>query len=145
MDNNLEIPEELYRRWKKVIDQEFWEIVEQPNEEVFWEDQYNDIPPQDNVAPREQGSTNKPPTTSSSNDTQLPAPTPLPVATSTMKPITLMTQDEEDELAKFLNFGMTVSEAREMKANEKRLAEVKLQIREQRCPTERGALRVQGT
>ena len=57
-----------------------------------------------------------------------------------MKPITQMTQEEEDELAKFLNFGMTVSEAREMKENEKRLADIKLQIREQWRATERRAI-----
>ena len=48
-----------------------------------------------------------------------------------MKPITQMIQEEEDQLAEFLNFGMIVSEAREMKAKEKRLADIKLQIREQ--------------
>ena len=40
---------------------------------------------------------------------------------------------------------MTLAEARQMKANEKRLAEVKLQIREQRRETERGAIRGRGT
>jgi hypothetical protein len=143
MESNPEIPMELYGRWKKVIDQEFGEIVDQPNGGVLWEDQYEDVTPQEESTVNEQS--NVGPITTTTNNTQTPAPTPLAATSSTLKPITRMTEEEEDELAEFLNIGMTLAEARQMKANEKRLAEVKLQIREQRRATERGAIRGRGT
>ena len=143
MENNPEIPMELYGRWKKVIDQEFGEIVDQPNGEAMWEDQYEDATPQEVSTVNEQS--NAGPTTSTTNIIQPPAPTPMAAERSTLKPITQMTEEEEDELAEYLNIGMTLAEARQMKANEKRLAEVKLQIREQRRATERGAIRGRGT
>ena len=126
-----------------MIDQEFGEIVDQPNGEAMWEDQYEDATPQEVSTVNEQS--NAGPTTSTTNIIQPPAPTPMAAERSTLKPITQMTEEEEDELAEYLNIGMTLAEARQMKANEKRLAEVKLQIREQRRATERGAIRGRGT
>ena len=54
------------------------------------------------------------------------------------------TEKEEEELAEYLNYGMNLAEAREMRAKELQLAEIKRNMREHRRETERGAINSRG-
>ena len=142
MDNHPEIPPEFYGRWKKVIDQEFGEV--QPQLEPHAERDPNWVEQEDDQPNQADESSTRPSTElTSANPTQQSQPEPT--RTRNLRPINRLSNEEEEELAEFLNFGMTVAEARETKAKEVQLAEIKQQMREHRRNTERGAITSRGT
>ena len=56
------------------------------------------------------------------------------------RPPSAITRDEETSLADFLAVGLSLAEARAMKENEDKLASIKLQAREMKRQTQRGAI-----
>ena len=133
MNKNPDIPEEMYGRWRKVIGQEFGEVLPPTALDKVWVEQNDSSAEQE--MPKEQHMVTLPQKPEQSNETR-----PVPNQQSKLTPFVRLTKEEEDDLAKFLNFGMTIAEAREMRANKKKLSEVKQQMREQRRATERGAI-----
>ena len=123
MEKHQDVPVELYGRWKKVVDEEFGEIIESP-----------DGGAEDITATR--------PTSVVSRETVPDREKQSETATAINK--SSMTVEEEDELAEYLNFGLSVSAARDMRQKEKELSDLKFQMRENRRATERGAINARG-
>jgi hypothetical protein len=145
MEHYQSIPNEIYGRWYKVINDEFGEIIQ---EQVDQDDTRIDEQPTNTERDSET------PTTSA-----ITAPRSLiqkkpafiskrTVNTTRTNPISdapTITREEQDNLADFLAVGMSLAEARTMKQNEDKLAAIKQQARELRRETERGAIVSRGS
>ena len=145
MEHYQTIPNEIYGRWYKVINDEFGEVIqEQAGEDDAMINEQPSNTQQDSQAP-----------TVSTNETtgSLIQKKPAFISkrnvnttrTNTMSGVPTITRNEQDDLADFLSVGMTLAEARIMKQNEDKLAAVKLQARELRREKERGAIIPRGS
>ena len=145
MEHYQTIPNEIYGRWYKVINDEFGEVIqEQAGEDDAMINEQPSNTQQDSQAP-----------TVFTNETtgSLIKKKPAFISkrnvnttrTNTMSGVTTITRNEQDDLADFLSVGMSLAEARIMKQNEDKLAAVKLQARELRREKERGAIIPRGS
>ena len=142
MDSHPDIPNEYYGRWKKVIDQEFGEILPQAEGDDQMESSHVDPEHRENEPDRDSSNKSYTANQNTSNQTNIAHRNPENQINKT--PITRLTEKEEEELAEYLNYGMNLAEAREMRAKELQLAEIKRNMREHRRETERGAINSRG-
>ena len=102
------------------------------------------VDPEHRESEPDQGSSNKPYTADQNTSNQRNVAQRNPENQKNKTPITRLTEKEEEELAEYLNYGMNLAEAREMRAKELQLAEIKRNMREHRRETERGAINSRG-
>ena len=139
MEKYPDIPEELYGRWWKAVNDEFGEIVKDDPKETTNDNyktyannidaqeerqsQHTDIPRQ--TGTRQKSSSSLPQTTMSHH--------------SEPQQSTLSHQEEEN-LSDYLDLGLSITEAREQFEIEKRAAEIRLKIRDNKRNQSRGSV-----
>jgi hypothetical protein len=137
MESHRDIPPEYYGRWWKVVNDEFGEIINQDEAteteiESRQEERQDEVPAQNenvNQVPTE-AERSKRPSYSNSNVQQNPSNTPSP--------------HEQDLLADYLAYGLSLNEAREAHKKEQELAELKHKMRENKRAIQRGAINKRG-
>ena len=126
MEKYPEIPSELYGRWWKVINDEFGEIVEEGIEQSE-ENQSVQNPPTE-VPERSETNINphshKQPNYGQSRER--------------------LTKDDENNLADYLNLGMSIREARAAFQTEVEAAELRHKVRENQRAQQRGSIKSTG-
>ena len=145
MEHYQSIPNEIYGRWYKVINDEFGEIIQ---EQVDQDDTKIDEQPTNTERDSE-----TPTTSTNAAPRSLIQKKPAFVSkrnvnttrTNTVSDAPTITREEQENLADFLAVGMSLAEARTMKQNEDKLAAIKQQARELRRETERGAIVSRGS
>ena len=154
MGQYQDIPDEIYGRWYQVINEEFGEVVKQQDQDTAnqpADSQQSEIAQQTqqtrqakpSAQPQSSVIQKKMAFVSKRNQThgQSNASTESTADNSTP---TTITREEETSLADFLAVGLSLTEARSMKENEDRLAEIKFKARELKRQRERGALLSRG-
>ena len=145
MEHYQSIPNEIYGRWYKVINDEFGEIIQ---EQVDQDDTRIDELPTNTERDSETPitSTNAAPRSLiQKKPAFISKRTVNTTRTNTISDAPTITREEQDNLADFLAVGMSLAEARTMKQNEDKLAAIKQQARELRRETERGAIVSRGS
>ena len=139
MEKYPDIPEHLYGRWWKAVNDEFGEIVKDDpqvttnnNYETYANntDLHEERQSQQTNIPRQMGTRQK---TSSS----------LPQTTLSRHPEpqqNTLSRQEEDNLSDYLDLGLSITEAREQFEIEKRAAEIRLKIRDNKRNQSRGSV-----
>ena len=121
MENHKEIPQEIYGKWWKVVNDHYGEIIEEGNEE-----EQTDQPELLNPQPSNQQ-----------------APTIRQSSESTTKHnegAEKLTKEEEENLSDYLTLGMSIEEARDYLKKEIEMAEIKMRIRDNNRARNRGAI-----
>ena len=149
MDHYQEIPKEIYGRWYKVVNEEFGEVIQSQDNtaEQNTEDQQQPPTTEQSAQPRSQpkSSTIQRKIAFVSNRNRIPRDDSTSrEVTSNQTPENTITREEETSLADFLAVGLSLTEARSMKENEDKLAAIKLQARELKRQTQRGAITSRG-
>ena len=154
MDHYQDIPNEIYGRWYQVINEEFGEVINKQDQTTA--DQSDGLNPTERVDQTQQNCPAQPSAQPQSSTIQKKMAfvskrsqvLPNAVASTESRPDqrshTPITRDEETSLADFLAVGLSLTEARAMKENEDRLASIKLQARELKRQTQRGAIASRG-
>ena len=126
MEKYPEIPSEMYGRWWKVINDEFGEIIEEGIEQTE-ENQSAQNPPTEEPERNETSArshSNKQPNYGQSRER--------------------LTKDEENNLADYLNLGMSIREARAAFQTEVEAAELRHKVRENQRAQQRGSIKSTG-
>ena len=149
MDHYQEIPKEIYGRWYKVVNEEFGEVIQPQDKttEQHTEDQQPPPTTEQSAQPRSQpkSSTIQRKMAFVSNRNRTPRDDNTSrESTSNQTTANAITREEETSLADFLAVGLSLTEARSMKENEDKLAAIKLQARELKRQTQRGAITSRG-
>ena len=136
MEKYPDIPEELYGRWWKIVNEEYGEIVRGEDSNPGM-DQDNVSSNNTNIEEtrkeketRETGTREK---TAAGRVQSSEWPTTNPR-------VSTLTREEEENLADYLDLGLSISEAREQFQTEQRAAEIRFRIRENRRNQTRGAV-----
>ena len=128
--NNPKIPEEMYCRWWQVVNEEFGQIISEnevqneAGEDVEEEVQSREPRHESNYSQQ----TEKCQAEKYQAETQ--ANLTRKLASNTERPTARMTRQEEEELADYLDIGLSITEARMMRQKELELAALKQKIRE---------------
>ena len=133
MEKNPDLPKEIYGRWWKVVNDKFGEI--NANTDSSEQDNLNEVLESYVNQNSEASNIGQTPTIQESDPT-----TQIPTKNRQKK--AAMTAREEEELADYLDMGMSISEARDMYQKEVEVAEMRLQIRENKKKTLRGSVDV---
>ena len=120
MESQKDIPEELYGKWWKVVNEHYGEVIVEENEdetseEVMESDQTQREQPQ-NLQQRQEA----PRTTQREHQS--------------------LSRVEEENLSDYLKLGMSITEARDFLSKETEMAEIKMKIRENKRAANRGAI-----
>ena len=120
MENHKDIPEELYGKWWKVVNEHFGEIIVEENEDEMSQE----------VAESHQAQQNR-----SQDQQQQPEAT-----SSNQRGKERLSRVEEENISDYLKLGMSITEAREFLRKETEMAEIKMKICENKRAANRGAI-----
>ena len=117
MEKHPHIPKDMYSRWWKVINEEFGDIIENKAIEEEERITIRDQEPPKSVEPQ--------PVTTNDKQDQQPSK-----RTEVGDKLYLLSKEEEEDLAVYLDLGMSLNEAREQHKKELEVAEMRMRIRE---------------
>ena len=140
MEAHRDIPPEYYGRWWKVVNDEFGEII---NEDETPETENDDPQPQtqEELQPKNTANDQQPPrieAEKSKRSTNLHERRSQQESNDS-------TPQEQDLLADYLAYGLSLEEAREAHRKEQELAELKHKMRENKRAIQRGAINARGS
>ena len=127
MENHKDIPQEMYGKWWKVVNEHFGQIIEEGNENEMAEEETESNQAQQNQPPNQNQSSNQ-----DLRRHEASGPNPK-------RPERLSREDEEN-LSDYLKLGMSITEAKEFLRKETEMAEIKMKIRENKRSENRGAI-----
>ena len=121
MENNREIPQDLYGKWWNVVNDHYGKIIEEETEEEMADQQAESNSLQaSNSVPANHTIINTSTQHSTRGDT--------------------LSKEEEENLSDYLKLGMSITEAREYLKKEIEMAEIKMKIRDNNRAINRGAI-----
>ena len=145
IENNPDIPEEMYGRWWQVVNEEFGPVIseneerdvagDEIEEEMQSNHQRNGTHPDEQTETRRQDTRRQERIQDENTSVRAKQSKSRPEV-----PEKKLTSREEEELADFLDVGLSVTEARIMRQKEEELAALKLKIRENKRAVNRGAI-----
>ena len=132
MERNPDIPSELYGRWWKVINDEFGEIITGDDQITQGAENTNPRPVSAMESEPAETQINQQQTTTHRNTTR----------TDQHRKNPRLTREEEENLADYLNLGMSINEAKEAFRVELEAAELRLKVRENKRARQAGSIQL---
>ena len=139
IEDNPDIPEEMYGRWWQVVNEEFGPVISETEERDRADDDIEEVMQTNQLGnePTQGEQTRRRPERLQDENSSVRA---KQSNSGPEIPERKLTSREEEELADFLDVGLSVTEARMMRQKEEELAALKLKIRENKRATNRGAI-----